>query len=369
MATNAVALSDLLVAPSVDTARALLFKWLSLGGLPTTAWQPFSVGRRFSEAFSALYADAMSVVVTIAAGGYLDTATGGWLTLLAHGVYSLDRNPSVFAQGTATLTDAAGAGPYGIAPGGVWVASQSGKRFTNVGGGTLPKGGTLSLTWQAESPGASYNVPVSTLSTLITSLPGVTISNPGTGGVWLTQLGVDEESDDALRTRCRARWPGLGGGATALVYEGWARTIPTVTKVRVFEDTPALGRVLVVVAGDGGPIGSSDLLSLQSDIKLRAPLCIKPSVQNATLVSVPVAATLKVRAAYVGSALATAVGNVTALGLGLGIGAPVYRAALIEQLMLVPGAVNVLLDTPGGDRSMRPNELAQLQPSILIAPV
>jgi hypothetical protein len=40
----------------------------------------------------------------------------------------------------------------------MWIADAAGHRYSNVNGGTLWLGGTLQLTWQAESPGAAYNV-------------------------------------------------------------------------------------------------------------------------------------------------------------------------------------------------------------------
>jgi hypothetical protein len=112
-----------------------------------------------TEAESANLADLAQTIRSIAAGGFLEYAEGGWLDLLADGLYDERRKPSVFTQGTIRLTDAAGAGPFTIVPGQLW-ASDIGRtrRFTNLVGGSLPLSGTLDLTWQAESPGASWNL-------------------------------------------------------------------------------------------------------------------------------------------------------------------------------------------------------------------
>ena len=364
----ALLLADLLSTPTAASVRDRLFSFLAANGFPVSSWQTGSVGRRFVEAESQCSADAFAQAGAIAAGGYLDTATGDWLTLLAHSHYAVEKYPAVFARGTAVLTDAAGAGPYVIAPQSLWAASTSGRRFQNATGATLPQNGTLALTWQAESPGSAWNVPVGALTSLVTSLPGVTLANPSIGrgaAAWLTQVGNEAEADEAVRIRCRARWPTLGTGATALVYEGWARSASAeVQKVKVFGNTPSAGQVTVVGATAAGGLSSGALAAMVAYITPRTPLCVVPNIFSASQVTVPVVATLYVRAAYAPGALAAALTQLTAYQAAQDIGATVYLAALIEQLMLAPGAVNVVVSSPPGDVSLSPTQIAVLAPSL-----
>lgn len=361
-----LALADLLDAPTPQRARDYLYSLLALGGFPTTSWQPGSVPRRFAEAKATIYADALGLVSRIAAGGYLDLATGDWLTLLARSAYGLERNAAVSAQGPAALRDAGGAGPFTIAPFTLWATSTSGKRFQNITGGLLPQGGALALTWQAEGPGSAYNIASGTLTTLSTTLPGVTVTNAAPGA-WLTQSGSDAESDDSLRLRCRARWPSLGSGATALVYDAWARTAsPEVQKVKVLENVTGAGRVSIVVAGAAGPASAPAVQAVRDYIAPRRPLTVAVDVDTATPRTVPVAATLTVQAAYQTVANANAQAALTTYQNALGIGDSVLRAVLIEKLMELPGAVNVALASPPYDTALTRIEIALLTPSFTV---
>jgi hypothetical protein len=58
------------------------------------------------------------------------------------------------------------------------VTGPTGNHYRNVEAGKLESGGLLLLNFQAEAAGASYADPVDTLTTLVTSLPGVTVTNP-----------------------------------------------------------------------------------------------------------------------------------------------------------------------------------------------
>jgi uncharacterized phage protein gp47/JayE len=358
-----VQLSDLIATTTPDAALRTLLAWLALGNFPVTAWAPGSVAPEVLDAESRAYADAFGAVGQIAKGGLLDLAEDDWLTLLAHNVYQVDRQDPIFFQTSETLTDGGGIGPLVIAPGQLWFTAQSGQRYTNTTGGTLPLNGTLTLTVQAESPGAAWNVPVGTIAQLASSLPGVRVTNP----FLPTQYGADQESDTNVKIRCRARWPSLGSGATALEYQAWALTASAeVSQVAVFENTPSDGQVQVVLASAGGGVSSGAVAAVQAYIQTRRPLCVKANVASATQVATPVTATLTVGAAYTRGAAVAAQQNLLAFNRTLGIGQTVYRAALIEQLMLVPGAINAVLSTPPADVVLTPTQIATFSPTLAV---
>ena len=95
-----------------------------------------------------------------------------------------------------------------------------GLKYRNITAGTIPAGGSLPLIFEAESPGAQYNVPNNTITVLNTPLNGVTINNPDPGsGTWITSEGSDVETDERLK--------GLSGSADSAksLIEEMARQI------------------------------------------------------------------------------------------------------------------------------------------------
>lgn len=287
--------------------------------------------RTILEVEAETQAELTRLAPLIAAGGYLQTAGGDWLDLLAASHYGLTRNPSQFAVYRLTLTDAAGRGPSVIAPGELWAATPGGRRYNNTAGGTLPKGGALGLEFRAESPGAAYNVPEGAIGTLLTPLPGVGVTN-GTGSLLIA--GADVEGDEALRRRCSLRWAELGGGGTRDAYEFWARTASSaVSRVKVFDAFPrGQGTVDVAVWGEGG-IGGGDVDQVRAYTLARRPLTANVLVYAATERVVAVAATVKVRAGFKVAAQAAGLEALSRLQRDTEIGGTVYRSTVIDALV------------------------------------
>lgn len=335
---------------------------LSVPTFPVDSWQAGSVARTLIEIDAQAIASLSNTVKTIAEGGFLDRAKGPWLDLLVSNFYDLTRNVAVVARGPVTLTDAQSSGPHTIVPGDLWFASSNGLRYTNVTGGTLPKGGTLAVTVQAEAGGAAYNVAVGTITTMITPLPGVTATNPTSGnGVWQTTSGTDEESDAAYSTRAKARWAALGSGATAEAYALWAATASAeVTRTTVGPDPLVPGQVLVYIAGASGafPGGSTVPATVQANIDPRTPLGISAVVVSATNVVVPIVATVRVKAAYRTAAEVAVASNMEAFFSSLPIGATVYRSAIIEQAMIVDGVEDFAMSSPAADTVLSGGQVA-----------
>ena len=172
-----MALSDLLVAKTKAQQLTTLLAALKAAGFPVTAWNSGDVARTLVEIDAEALADLTATLVAVTRGGFVDLATGAWLDLLAENLFGLERRAAVSAAGPVLLVDAAGTGPHTIAAGDVWASSTSGKRFTNSEAGTLPQNGALVLAMRAESPGDDWNVDPGEIDTLLTSLPGVEVSN------------------------------------------------------------------------------------------------------------------------------------------------------------------------------------------------
>lgn len=369
-----VTLAQLVAATTREEVSASLLALLKLGGFPTSSWASGSLPKRLTTAFSSLLADALNLMSKVAGAGFVDLAVDldpEWLTLLARNVYKLDRQAAIFASGPATLTDAAGTGPHTIAIGDLRAASTSGRVFRNTTGGTLPLSGTLDLTWEAENPGAAWNVPVSDLRTLLTPLPGVTLDNPGSGGEWLTAYGADEEDNASLATRCHARWPDLGTGATELVYKGWALSASAeVGRVTVVEDQPSDGRVRIILAtASGTAVSGAAVTAAETYVGARRTLCTSPLIESAATVVVPVAATLYVRSAYATTAAAGAATALLNLTASREVGERVDRADIFAAIKSVTGMDNVDLTLPAADTSLAINEVATFPTTFAVVAV
>ena len=167
---------------------------LNVPSLGVTSWQSGGALRTITEIDAAALADFSSSQLTITAAGFLQawlnpTSLGlsaappdAWLDLLGQNFYGLTRTAAVVTQGLATLTAAAAAGPYTISPGTMFIADAAGHRYSNLTGGTLALGGTLQLTWVAETTGQAYNVANGALTNIVAgTLAGVTVNNPDPG--------------------------------------------------------------------------------------------------------------------------------------------------------------------------------------------
>jgi uncharacterized phage protein gp47/JayE len=341
-------LSSLIVPLTRDDVRRNLLGLLRVVGFPVASWAPSSVPRALVEIFAESVSDLSATVSKIARGGFLSLAEGEWLSLVAAEFFGVERKPAVFARGLAQLTDAGGAGPFTIIPNQLWAASKSGLRFTNATGGLLPLGGNLTLEWKAESSGTDYNVPVGDLSTLLTPLPGVTVTNPALvgSGTWLVEQGVDEERDDALRVRCQEKWSSLGAGGNAPAYAYHAKNAsPQVTRVRVLEAFPTGGHVTVICAGPSGAIGDATVLDAVSAYLEdgRRPQCVTVHVRSAFPHPIVVAGEVRVRATMKDPAVAYVSAQLTDMQKTLDIGERVAVAELVQRIMDAPGVINVVL--------------------------
>lgn len=324
-----------------------------LPSLQASSWQTGSTPLTLVENDAAALEDLYALTSVLAAGGFVDTATGPWLDLLAASVYQLTRFPAVSTVGVVKLTDAGGAGPFTLVDGQVWVASTSGQRFFSVGGYTLPASGTVDITVRAELPGAAGNVGNGTITAIITALPGVTVANPAlVSGSWVTTQGADAELDAALAARCRSRWPAIGVGSPAAAYDLWARTADSsITRTRVRPSPTVEGQVDVYLAGASGPAGPAAVAAADAYIQPRVPLTVTALVAAASSGPITITGTLYVRAGNP-SALALATAAVEAYLRDIDVGGTVYLTGIIEALMSPPGVRNVSISSPVADTAM-----------------
>lgn len=345
-------LSTLIVPRTKDEVMTEMLADAAALGFPATSWQSGSVPRTLMEIDAQETADQTETARDIAMGGLLDYAAGDWLTILARAEFDLERSPAITTQGSILLSCSALAGPYVLGARSIWVSDSVGRRYTNLTAGTIPSGGSVTLTAEAEFGAAAYNVAINSITTMVTPLPGVTVNNPDAGGgTWITRSGADQESDESLRAKCRSRWGSLGTGSTAPAYEYWARTAsPEVRRVIVREHfhmgAEQDGHITILLAGDTGTVSAPAVLAVSTLIEEKRCLCAQVHVLSASVFPIVVTGTLFVRAGFGAAALAAAQANIQSLAQTLRIGETVYRSAIIEQAMLPTGAVNFSLTTP-----------------------
>jgi len=345
---------------------------LNVPSLPVTSWQSGGAFRTVVEIEAQALADLSTAQSVVTASGFLaawlnPTSMGlvgappdAWLDLLGQNVYGLTRNAAAVTQGLATLTAAAAAGPYTITAGTMWWADAAGHRYSNLNGGTLTLGGTLQLTWAAESPGAAYNIGTgSALSIVAGTLAGVTVANPDPGsGTWVTTQGADAENSIAYATRCQNRWPSLSspGASPAAVYQLWALSAEaaaghgtTVTRALVIADAVTPGQVDIYLAGTAGAAGAPAVTDVNTYVQARVGITNSALVQAATNVAITVAGTVNYFAAQttlaaVQAAVAAALSKyINALAISDGTAAQkVYWSQVEAAVAGAAGVRNVL---------------------------
>ncbi len=349
---------------------------LASPNFPASSWQAGSVPRTLLEIEAQGLSSLLSLVSQIALGGYVTQspgvtgAAGSWLDLVAQNVYGLTRNPALATQGVLTLTDAGGAGPFTVVAGQLWFASTNGLRYTNTAGGTLSKSGTLQLAISAESPGSAYNVANLAISTMLTPLPGVTVSNPDPGGgTWITlQQGTDAETDLALSTRCQGQWSALGKGATAATYDLWARTASAeVTRTKVVADGTTGGQVDIYLAGASGAVSGAAVTAVQNYVAPRLPTAVTQSTAAATNQAAAIAGTVYVYTAQSAAAQAAVATNLAALIQATPVGGTLYLSAVIRAIGDASGvrnSANVTINAVAADLVLTSAQVATLTNSL-----
>lgn len=223
----ALSISDLVKDLTKEGVLADLLEIAEAFGLTTTAWQSGEPAKRLLTIFADQIASLWNAtLVNAVRSGFLDYATGDWLTLVAYTCYNTLRNDATFATAAVTLENRGG-GFYTFVAGDVRIRAGSGaaagKTYTNTTGGTLvPWSGvgaypTLEMTFQADEAGEDSSTAVSTIEAFPTSpvvapagVYAVTNGNAFTG--------QSEESDADLRIRARLYTGVLSPAGAAAAY-------------------------------------------------------------------------------------------------------------------------------------------------------
>ena len=368
-------LTQLYEPKTAEEVLAVILEVATAVQLPVTAWQAGSVGRELLEICANAIATFTATSTSAAAGGLLGYSEADWLTLLAFELYEVTREPATFGTCTVRLTSTSTLSNVFAAGDLRFYNTRSGKTYTSTTGGSLPPGNitptTLDVTVQADEAGSDSNASVGEVSGMVTPVLSVTATNID------VCVGNDEESDNALRTRCTESLAKASPNGPSDAYNYFAKiatrasddSLIGVTRVNL--DDSGNGTILVYVADSGGPIDDDDLEDVDSSIQLNAvPTGFTAETLNAEAVQVNVSATV-----YITRTSSLSITQVTELiteqlqdyfsnspigGYQAG-GGFIFTSAIIGQMFESSSdIVRVVLDNPASDVALGPSEVAVL---------
>lgn len=362
-------------AKTVDQLVQQAFERLRDAGSAITNLNIGGVFRTFIELFSQGLADLYDLLATVVPQGYVQSASGAWLDLKAADL-GLTRLAARRTVGVARFYRSTSDGNVTI-PAGVVVATKSSPqgdrlRYVVTQPVLLPEGQTSApVAIEAERPGARYNVAPGLITELVTHVEGVhgVINDVPEGQTtWINQEGSDQETDEALRTRCLLRWAELGRGATRDAYIAWAMAVPGVSDVAVDDRFPrGDGTVDVIIMGPSGPPSAELIAAVQAYINARKPICSDVLVRGPDLVqrSVRLRAYIPIEAGDTEATQAQILDLLNSLlatgerpeAPRLTIGQWPYRARLAALGMMAPDVFNVVVELPAQDENLAVDEL------------
>jgi uncharacterized phage protein gp47/JayE len=255
-----------IVALTRTQAATWLKDTLAALGFQTTGWQAGRNQQMMLNNYATSAAAFSQVSATLCEAGFSPTSFGPALTMLSRSRFDNERTEAVKAAGPFLLASTS-AVPNVISVGQLFVTDSNGVEFSNTEAGTLAAGGTLSLNFEAALAGSAGNIGNDSTLTLLTPLAGVTVTNPGPGGLvdWYTiQAGADEESDTELQRRNATKWGTLSVERTATAIEYLALRCEGVAKVFVNATNPRLQNTTdVYVSGADSLVSTDDITACQ----------------------------------------------------------------------------------------------------------
>lgn len=285
-------LDDLVQPVTRAEAQQSIYDVLGILGVNTTAWKPGSVVRTMVVGVAAMLSALSELQAQIARSGFLELSTGKWLTLVGRYVYGKERFPATFATGEITLTNAAG-GIYSFDPDDLIFSNpDNGRTYRNTAPVSIAALGGAKVAIQATEPGSDSSASVGVITDMVTVVLGLSCRNDG------PLAGVDQESDAALRERCREMlgalspmgpWDAYGSAVRNAVRPDGSSL--GITRIRILKD--GYGTVTTYVADADGAVSGPDL-AIAHDAILRNAEPLSVNAVTASAVNLPIAVTYEV---------------------------------------------------------------------------
>lgn len=372
---------------------ALATAGCSMVGIPTT-----SADRGLIEIHSRALAREQEIRSYIARAGSKqlimaiadEAARDAWLDYLAAGWFGLPRLPATKATHRFRLVASAAAGPYTIAPRTLLAQTEDGIQFRNTGrltsdltaspgSITLTLGGTRDdLEWEAVLAGIEGNIAPDASLTLVTTLAGVSISNPeiGSTGSSLLASGADRETSESLSLRCDARWDRtavaqLPGALVEWIVESFEADglTSTITKWRVDDTNPnGPGSTDLYLANASGPATAAELSRVDAYQQARRGVGSGPlRTLAAAALSVPFTAQLYSLGAATSSQIQTdAAASIAVLESLIAIGGIVYGDDITKALRSLSSLYHVTHSLEGVTTVAGVNEVIEFAPTFTV---
>lgn len=285
-----ITLADLITPVTADEANETALTAIEALGVPIKSWPQGGAGRVIVRVLATMYAGLTTMLATFVSSGFLDLATGRWLTALALYTYNVTRITATFATGTVTFTNTGG-GTFTKAAGEVRVTNPTTKKsYVNAAAFTLGSFASVDVAIVALEVGTASSAIPNSITQIETTMLGVTVTNAA------AVAGNDDETDDNLRQRCRDKLGASSVFGPRTAYAYWARSAKRndgsnvdVNRVTV-TNSSSTGVVKAWVASPTGPVIASDLAAIQQAFEDN----VRPDTVTAVVISavaVPVSLT------------------------------------------------------------------------------
>jgi hypothetical protein len=261
---------------SHDEAKQSELDQLAAAGFTATSWQEGDPVLATVEMVAEVWHQNSKLAVYVKESALNETAQGEALTRLSRSHYDNERDGAQTAQRRITLACAATAGPHTFDASDLVAQHADGTTYRLIDNGdpgvvfpvTLTSGGNQAdLIFEAEVAGTGGNKGDNTITSLLTTLAGVTITSD-----IVERSGVDQESDPVLKTRNRTKWPTLSELVVIddLVINICLNATELVTGVAVDSQNPrGAGTYDVYLANELETASAGDIALAQAAMDLR----------------------------------------------------------------------------------------------------
>lgn len=263
---------DILLRPMTEEeCFDRLLEILASLGMPVHVWRKGGALRVIVRACARLYAAFSVLLAAFISSGFLETATGEWLTKLAWNVYGVKRRTATHAREKIRLTNL-GANLYEDQIVGSIVVYNpiTKKAYQNAEQFTLNPFSTIEVTFAAVEEGSASSSAANTITELETVLDGVEVINPK------AFIGLDAENDDELRQACKDKLGAFSvrGPRTAYAWAIREATHEDGTPVNInrssISRSSSKGQVFVWLASPTGAPLEADVEAVEESIEKRA---------------------------------------------------------------------------------------------------
>ncbi len=233
-------LNKLIPLPDEDDLEDEIKSELNSEGFKITNFRSGGIFRTIIRIFIKIYVELLKLSRTILKNSTVGSSEGPWVDLRAAD-FSKIRKAAQRTKGQLTLSRAAAGTQITIPKGYIFKTEpdSSGRELRYVNLETkimLGSETSISITVEAESPGAEYNVPSGQIVKSLIHIEGIeTITNTED---WIISEGSDEETDESLKQRTKNSWAELSGTPIRDKYKNTAESIPGVLVAEVDDQHP-----------------------------------------------------------------------------------------------------------------------------------